>query len=337
MKERYNYIDYSKAFAILLVITGHICLFCINRGDVNNADNMKIYSWLTVFQMPLFFFLSGIVIKHKGYSIKETIKNLYKKTRQLLVPFFLFGTIFTLFIHQDFCEFITPVMKQGYWYLLVLFELYLIYYFFNPISLLCKSKMFSFVVDLIFIVLLYSMLQLLNKGVDLNSSCWQNYLSLIQVKRYAPFFFVAIFLRKYGAVNTLFNNKYIMSASLLIAVITELLKCFNFNIHAIGYWLLWIYIVLSISVIMKLEVIDNKMTQLLSFIGVHTLDVYVLHFFIVRSISMAFLCSYFNNYNYLILELLIISPISILIAVISVYIGRVIRANKRIESFIFFR
>ena len=163
--------------------------------------------------------------------------------------------------------------------------------------------MFSFVVDLIFIVLLYSMLQLLNKGVDLNSSCWQNYLSLIQVKRYAPFFFVAIFLRKYDAVNTLFNNN----------------------------------IVLSISIIMKLEVLDNKMTQLLSFIGAHTLDVYVLHFFIVRSISMAFLCSYFDNYNYLILELLIISPISILIAVISVYIGRVIRANKRIESFIFFR
>ena len=114
--------------------------------------------------------------------------------------------------------------------------------------------MFSFVVDLIFIVLLYSMLQLLNKGVDLNSSCWQNCLSLIQVKRYAPFFFVAIFLRKYDAVNTLFNNKYIMLASLLIAVITELLKCFNFNIHAIGYWLPWIYIVLSISIIMKLEV-----------------------------------------------------------------------------------
>lgn len=156
-------------------------------------------------------------------------------------------------------------------------------------------------------------------------------------KKICTIFFVAIFLRKYGAVNTLFNNKYIMSASLLIAVITELLKCFNFNIHAIGYWLPWIYIVLSISVIMKLEVIDNKMTQLLSFIGVHTLDVYVLHFFIVRSISMAFLCSYFDNYNYLILELLIISPISILIAVISVYIGRVIRANKRIESFIFFR
>ena len=178
--------------------------------------------------------------------------------------------------------------------------------------------MFSFVVDLIFIVLLYSMLQLLNKGVDLNSSCWQNYLSLIQVKRYAPFFFVAIFLRKYDAVNTLFNNKYIMLASLLIAVITELLKCFNFNIHAIGYWLPWIYIVLSISIIMKLEVLDNKMTQLLSFIGAHTLYV-------------------FDNYNYLILELLIISPISILIAVISVYIGRVIRANKRIESFIFFR
>ena len=39
---------------------------------------------------------------------------------------------------------------------------------------------------------------------------------------------------------------------------------------------------------MKLEVLDNKMTQLLSFIGAHTLDVYVLHFFIVRSISMAF-------------------------------------------------
>ena len=95
MKERYNYIDYSKAFAILLVITGHICLFCINRGNVNNADNMRIYSWLTVFQMPLFFFLSGIVIKHKDYSIKETIKHLYKKTRQLFLVRYNFYVIYS--------------------------------------------------------------------------------------------------------------------------------------------------------------------------------------------------------------------------------------------------
>lgn len=302
---------------------------------MSKADNMRIYDWLTVFQMPLFFFLSGIVVKPREYSIKEVVQKLYKKTRQLLVPFFLFGTIFTLFIHQGFCDFVTPIMKQGYWYLLVLFEVYIVYYLFNFINPLYKDRRFSPFVDLIFICFLYSMLQLLNKGIDLNSACWQNYLSLIQVKRYAPFFFTAIIIRKYNVVDAIFNNKYVLSVSLLIAVVTEFLKFYSFNIPVIGYWLPWIYIALSISVIMKLESIDNKTTQLLSFIGTRTLDIYVLHFFIIRSISLAFLLPIFDNCNYLTLELLIIGPVSILIAVISVYIGRVIRANKIIESFIF--
>lgn len=146
MVKRLNYIDYCKAFAITLVITGHICLFSINNGSVDDADNMRVYQWLTNFQMPLFFFLSGIVIKFRTNKIKDLFSLVYKKVRQLIVPFLFFGLLYTFYIGLNMNNFFESVMKQGYWYLLVLFELYVIYYFFTLIPISVGGQIYAWVI-----------------------------------------------------------------------------------------------------------------------------------------------------------------------------------------------
>ena len=50
--KRLNYLDFVKGFAILLVVLGHIY-------DISNP--IKI--WLYSFHMPLFFIISGILIR----------------------------------------------------------------------------------------------------------------------------------------------------------------------------------------------------------------------------------------------------------------------------------
>lgn len=71
---RILYLDYTRGFAILLVIIGHLIQFNFQSG-VNNRLFDIIYS----FHMPLFFFISGYArsINSKNSS---TISELFKIT-----------------------------------------------------------------------------------------------------------------------------------------------------------------------------------------------------------------------------------------------------------------
>lgn len=73
-KDRIDWIDLAKAIAIILVILGHI-----------NSANGPIKAWIYAFHMPVFFFLTGMVIR------QETIDHRYigKNVRSLLVPYLL--------------------------------------------------------------------------------------------------------------------------------------------------------------------------------------------------------------------------------------------------------
>lgn len=88
MKKRIQYIDLAKGFCIILVVAYH----------VNKAFHFKqfplFWDTLSVFRMPLYFFLSGLFFKEYegffGFSLR--------KVNKLLIPFFFFHivTSFTL-------------------------------------------------------------------------------------------------------------------------------------------------------------------------------------------------------------------------------------------------
>lgn len=58
MNNRIQYIDRLKGLAILLVVIGHLMAFC-SAGERN-----PIYEVVCSFHMPLFMFLSGLVMTH---------------------------------------------------------------------------------------------------------------------------------------------------------------------------------------------------------------------------------------------------------------------------------
>ena len=65
--KRIEYLDYVKGFGILLVILGHVY-----TGD----NYIKI--WLCSFHMPLFFIISGCLLKYndcRNISLKEFIRK----------------------------------------------------------------------------------------------------------------------------------------------------------------------------------------------------------------------------------------------------------------------
>lgn len=319
MKSRYNYLDYSKALAIILVVTGHLCLFAINDGDVASADKMRLYRVLTMFQMPLFFFISGCVIKSEN-KVDNISKKMYVKFRQLIVPFLFFGIIYTYFVNKTFWDFISPVMKLGYWYLLVLFEFYILYYLFGWLSQMYAKSHYSKIIDLIIVIAIYIPIRLLNKDADVNHICWQNTLSLIQVQRYFPYFFLAILLRKSAMIEKVFANKYTLYVSALICIVAVALVLFGIDIPLKGYWLPWFCVGLTLSVLQKFENIENVFTKGMLFIGQRTLDIYLFHYFIVYFIKLNSYTVFYNRYNYFTLETIGIFPISLAVACVSIFV-----------------
>lgn len=81
LKNRLDYIDLSKGFAIILVVLGHIY-----------KDNY-IRTWLYSFHIPLFFIISGILLNYKDITNNNFLYILKIKIKNIMIPYFCFEVL----------------------------------------------------------------------------------------------------------------------------------------------------------------------------------------------------------------------------------------------------
>lgn len=86
--ERLIFLDIAKGIGILFVVLGHIYAFN------PNIKNGLFVVWIYSFHMPLFFIISGMLLKYRETD-ESTIKFVFKRVKGLLVPYFVFS-IFTI-------------------------------------------------------------------------------------------------------------------------------------------------------------------------------------------------------------------------------------------------
>ena len=122
--KRLEYVDAAKGLGILLMVLGHIWI---------NAC-AEIVIWIYSFHMPMFFLLSGIILRYTKIMDKKSLAEIIrKKFRQLIVPYIVFEFIYVILIgslHQFDYEilqwrwydglFFLPV-NGPLWFLLCLF------------------------------------------------------------------------------------------------------------------------------------------------------------------------------------------------------------------------
>lgn len=75
MKERLNYIDWLKGIAIIAVVMGHVIQY--DFMSLNIAESSFLDRFIYSIHMPLFIFLSGLVLNYKFESISICCKKLY--------------------------------------------------------------------------------------------------------------------------------------------------------------------------------------------------------------------------------------------------------------------
>ena len=249
-------IDFYKGVGIFLVVFGHSIQF----SDPFYTNNFW-YNIIYKFHMPLFFFISGFnskwIIDFKGvvYSLKSRINR-------VLYPFLVWTIIFYFIIKIFRCQELRTLLEFNfaiYWFLPVLFS---IWFLFMVFSYLLKNRHFLY---LFFFVLLF-FCSFIYGGFWINS-----------IGYYLVFFVSGFYLKRWVDFEISVFHFF-----LLVLIFSGIIFLFsNYIFNTVN--LLFIKIAFLLVVLMMLKFLFSRFyyTRFFCVLGESSLEIYLLHIFIV--------------------------------------------------------
>lgn len=339
LKGRIEYIDAMRGFTMLLVVLAHCGTYCMDQYDGN------IYFRICqAFRMPLFFFVSGFVFYKQerqcwdGQKIRSFLNK--KIPVQILSPL-LFMLVYAYLNELNFIDGIKSPLKCGYWFTFTLFEFFLIYAITERIiyrlhaAKLCPPIIIHIIVALAFLLIAHErILDLIpyNGLVEtLGIAQWHLYL----------YFIIGVIVRKYYTIyQTLLDRSYLVLISLLLFISLFLFeKYMNFPggkyssqvIKAIT----GIVIVLSFFRKHESKLSQNtKIGNILQFIGKRTLDIYLIHYFVLPK-GLTPILSSIKDMNIPLIEFFIAAFLALVVVFVSLMISSVIRLSPTLAHYLF--
>lgn len=337
-------LDYLKVMGILLVVIGH-CTSIYTGGwvftsPVNSPIYSLIASYVYTFHVPMLVFVSGAIYyycrinKGKYSSLKVLIISKFKR---LIVPFLFIGILYSIPIKyiigmiegniiNNIKYFILGLNTGHLWYLLMLFDIFIIFYLYEKFIL---NKKYSIILNLILFSILY-----------ISSEFFTNIFQINRAIQYSIFFYLGyeffrnkdkltLKLEKFKPKNILIIIPILTAISLVLILVSKirlsnimLSKLFSLiNVVAALVCITICYlIVYLINNRMKNIIIKDKIDKLINVIGKYLFNIYLLHEPIIF-IVLHFISSKYINPNVVVMLCLSISiSISILISIIHIKI-----------------
>lgn len=318
-KSRIFSIDALKAFAILAVITGHLPLYCYYGWNIE-PNPSSLATFVGLFHMPLFMLLSGLVTNVQRFS-------LVKKTK-LLIPFFVFGLLFTYTMGGgNAVYFITNEAKAGYWFLWVLSLYFVLLHVIRKLHL-------PFIGGAVVVQVLLMVLHFYFRRTEVGTTLSTDHLWALW-----PFFSLGVFLKnkewQHWHVNKLIPVFAILSLASLITLNKIggggeiLLKLYTTLVgFPLCLFFLFLFVWLEHQYKGKTSRVKNMLRWTGTLIGTNTLQIYVIHYFLIMPFNLKMLGNYMVENNLVALEYLISPLLSVIIAILCVYISKALYALR---------
>ncbi len=323
MKQRIIYIDNLKALAIFTVIIGHVFYFTWNQYS-NSIWNHLI----AAYNMPLFFFLSGMFAKEG-----MTIKQIGRKAKQLLIPTATIGGVYAFF-KDGIHELLFGGSHFGYWFLPTLFIMFIFFYvrcqivkvFFNN-----KSVKIILLLDLLYMLGVWGITKILAHYITENI---YNLICLNQITNYVLFF--------WGGFLTWKNKEKI---SLVIKMKLDVVYALCFLIFGAAFYFCYysgyettglfrkimaLFTIPLLLILFRRITFNNNIQKIFSYVGTHSLEIYVLQYFFLPT-TYSLDNSVMGGVNCLALALLE----SVLVVILCVILIKVIDINKYLNLIFF--
>lgn len=324
MQQRINYIDRLKGLAILLVVMGHV------YGMALDLTGNVAYRVIASFHMSLFMFLSGLVACSGIIAPYWNWRKMGRKVRGLLLPMLIFGLCFTMTFASDFCSgiigFLESPNKNGYWYLMSLAVFYLSLSVFR---LNVKKKWY---IDVVLTIGTWGgdivLWKLMAQRVD--------YFCLLNCGNFYLFFILGAFCSKYRLTDLLKRQKRV-----IVVGIIGYIALFGYTAHVhavqsivnhIGLPLCALLVIVPLFV--NRESSDSIIERALGYVGRHTLDIYVLHYFIITNLNVV--NDWVHNFdNVAFVQFLTILLLSSLIVCLCICAGLLLHRSRWIEKVVY--
>lgn len=320
MKKRLDYFDQLKGVAILFVVVGHILYWSLGVKDTG-LNHMYI-----IFYMPLFFYISGFWAFKNHESALDVFKNVMKTSLHLLVPFLTFCFLLSLFRGTAFVN----LLSRGggeYWFLQVLFVLQLFFMIYGY----CIRKVNNDVLYISLLVVPYAVLILADR-CQLISSSWSEALNVPNLENYYRYFFLGWLCRKYDRLfEILFKNKLVFA----LGAVLYLAKWYFYDVNNMLLSFLGSIgaIVMLQQFFMHYSESQNKGLNLLTYLGQHTMIIYLAHYFFIPDL-VEVVKPLMAGDNMFIVTLTLSLLVAFPIILACLLLGKIFESNKYL-SFVF--
>jgi fucose 4-O-acetylase-like acetyltransferase len=341
---RIGFIDALKGFTIFCVVYGH-SIENFKKG-IDFWHN-PVWEFIYSFHMPLFYVLSGFFFQS---SLQLKFKSfLYKKTTQLLLPYFvwlilssLYRLIKSLLVTSTTFDWLQELKGLFFpfdinpWFLRELFISYCIVY---AVCKLFKKWHLVFMLSICFVLFMpYGALQRFLMPMFLFGILLNNNYKLLFIHRYkllfGSIFIFVICLFFWDGNYTIYITGFPPIINIRELLYSKIL-IFNFsNMHIAAFRLL-IGVSGSALLYALFQIIyrENILFICLSEIGKYSLAIYILHIYIIYKLLHRLID--FSAVNIWIYNLAVTPLIALLVLCFCIVIAKIIHKNKFAEILFF--
>lgn len=328
--QRMLWVDQMRAFAIMTVVLSHLFTFCIGGGNSSVITNYFIS-----FYMPLFFFISGFVGYKKVYKL-SFFEEVTIKAKQLLLPTIVFFCLYEWLIANEWTADLYHRSKGGYWFLLALFYITVVYSAVNRVF--SKMQINSKVEDVILICigLTFLCFPLVNRFILHNGDT--DLLSLTKLS-YFIYFVLGVLVRKHmDSLINILSKKWVFSSIIIVAILGYMV----FEKYDLDHGFLGVFttpilsmasVLLAMEFFRRYEATINNAMPYFQKVGTRTLDIYVIHWLILPY-GLDVIGNTFATTNAHILYFATGLVIAVLVIVTCYLIGSVIRLSPMLARLI---
>lgn len=328
------YLDALRGIAILFMVTGHAFVF-LARNEPNIINDFVI-TW----HMPLFAAISGFVSFRETISMESARTKVKKRLTQQILPTIILCTIWTSTLSPaSWQETIDSMYKGGYWYTFVALELYIIYLAILLIIRYSTNTRKIQSIIFIFIIIGTPLFEKILFSFGISPSCRWLVPNLFKL---LPFFFLGCLLKaNEQQLKRLLAHKtcVIIVSSVLILGCAIILHTSIYDHHSVfvrflsSLFPILAFLLIFLSFGKQFE--NKKVAIVLSRYGKDSLEIYLIHFFVLASLSYLIGLEFLTNLCPDIIIYLILFIVSVPIASICLYISRLLM-HVGIYRYIFF-
>lgn len=336
---RIGYIDALRGLAMILVVYFHIAAYGFGSYEFGYNDIIER------FRMPTFFFISGWLFYKAGriWNRQAIADMIRKKFMVQIIPTAVFMLLYLMMFNlMDVNSFGSD--KKGYWFTFVLFEYFVIYIlaeaFFNRQDSI-KGEMCVFAVILILSLgAFYYAKYYTRYAAELGT--WKDFLgflSFVKIRHIIFFWFGTFVRRHFDQFVRLTDNRYVTAImmTLFAAIIVWPILLSTPNIEYIAY--LAAGISGTVICFTYFRIHKKQFSQEtwygrgLQLIGRRTLDIYLIHYFVLPYdlVQPDVWLPYHHNTLFVPMALIL----ALWVVVISLLISSILRVSPLLAKYLF--